>query len=107
MQTGFHHAVHRHKRKNSSTKEGVITRFIDQSAYLMGAITIAVNVPQLISVWTAPSTAGVSLVSWIGFLLGSVFWLIYGLLHREKPIIVINGGLIIIQGLIVFGLALR
>jgi uncharacterized protein with PQ loop repeat len=107
MQTGFHHAVHHHKRKHHTTNQSAITRFIDHSAYLMGAITIAVNVPQLISVWTAPSTAGVSLVSWIGFLLGSVFWLIYGLLHREKPIIVINGGLIIIQGLIVLGLAIR
>lgn len=80
---------------------------MDGSAYLMGAITVAVNIPQLIAVWTKPDITGVSLVSWTGFLLGSLFWLIYGLLHREKPIIVINGGLIIIQALIVFGLILR
>jgi len=73
----------------------------------MGAISVAVNVPQLIAVWTSPSIAGVSLVSWVGFLLGSVFWFAYGLLHHEKPIIVINGGLIVIQGLIVVGLSLR
>lgn len=73
----------------------------------MGAISVAVNIPQLIAIWTSPSIAGVSIISWIGFFLGSLFWLIYGLLHQEKPIIVINGGLLIVQGLIVLGLALR
>lgn len=73
----------------------------------MGALTIAANVPQLIAIWTSPSTAGVSIASWVGFLTGSVFWLSYGLLHREKPIIVINAGLIVVQGLIVLGLAIR
>jgi len=97
MQTGFHHAFLRKKQ----------LRFIDKSAYFMGAITVIVNIPQLISVWTASSNEGVSLISWIGFSVGSLFWLIYGLLHKEKPIIVINGGLIIVQALIVIGLILR
>lgn len=104
MQTGFHHAFHRHTHTKSA--KGLLG-IIDKSAYLMGAITIAVNVPQLIAVWTSPSVAGVSIISWIGFSLGSLFWLIYGLLHHEKPIIVINGGLIIIQGLIILGLMAR
>ena len=106
MHTGLHHALH-HTHKKSEGKTSNLIRLIDRSAYLMGAVTIAINVPQLITVWTSPSTAGVSIVSWIGFSLGSLFWIIYGLLHHEKPIIVINGGLIIIQVLIVAGLVLR
>lgn len=107
MQTGFHHAFHRHSHLKSSGKTKGVIDLIDRSAYLMGAVSVAVNVPQLIAVWTSPSIAGVSIVSWIGFLTGSIFWLAYGLLHHEKPIIVINGGLLIIQGLIVLGLAVR
>lgn len=108
MQTGFHHAIHRHAHpKHDGTRTKGILKLMDNSAYLMGAVSVAVNVPQLIAVWTSPSIAGVSLVSWLGFLLGSVFWFIYGILHHEKPITVINGGLIIIQGLIVAGLAVR
>lgn len=106
MHTGLHHALNR-IRKNQIEKTSGLIRIIDNSAYLMGAITVAINVPQLISVWTAPNTEGVSLISWIGFSVGSLFWLIYGVLHKEKPIIVINGGLIIVQALIVFGLILR
>ena len=107
MQTGFHHAFHTHHSKKSSGRTKGLVQLIDKSAYLMGAVTVAVNIPQLIAVWTSPSVAGVSIVSWTGFFMGSAFWLIYGLLHHEKPIIVINGGLIIIQGLIVLGLAVR
>lgn len=105
MQTGFHHAIksHRHGKKGAKT----LTDIIDKSAYLMGGITVTVNIPQLISVWTAPDTSGVSLVSWTGFLLGSCFWLLYGLLHAEKPIIAINAMLISVQALIVAGLIIR
>lgn len=80
---------------------------IDKSAYVMGGITVAVNIPQLISVWTSPDITGVSLVSWTGFLLGSCFWLLYGILHKEKPITTINAMLIVVQGLIVAGVILR
>lgn len=38
--------------------------------------------------------SGVCLVAWTGFLTGSFFWLFYGIIHREKPIVVINGSLI-------------
>ncbi len=108
MQTGFHHAIHRHRHPDhKSVRAKGIIKLLDESAYLMGAVSVAVNVPQLIAVWTAPDVAGVSIISWSGFLLGSVFWFAYGILHREKPITVINGGLILVQGLIVLGLAVR
>lgn len=107
MQTGFHHAIHRHRHDTRKAKLTGLAKLIDGSAYLMGMITVAVNVPQLISVWSKPDIGGVSIISWIGFLLGSVFWLCYGLIHKEKPIIVINGMLIAVQGLIVWGLAVR
>lgn len=81
-----------------------MVKLIDRSAYLMGAITVAVNVPQLIAVWTSPDINGVSLVSWTGFFLGSGFWLFYGIIHKEKPIITINSMLLCVQGLIVLGI---
>ncbi len=70
----------------------------------MGVVSVAANLPQLIAVWTRPNISGVSVISWIGFFLGSVFWLAYGLVHKAKPIIVMNGMLIVVQGLVVVGL---
>lgn len=105
MQTGLRYAVRPHPHRKSQAKK--LMRLIDKSAYIMGSITVAVNIPQLISVWTSPDITGVSLISWTGFLLGSCFWLTYGILHREKTITIINAMLIVVQGLIVAGVILR
>lgn|GEM_PF-387219 len=102
MQTGLNHAIHRRRAKKRNAP--LFLQLMDKSAYLMGAVTVAVNLPQLFTIWTTLDVRGVSLISWIGFLLGSFFWLFYGIFHREKPIVIINGSLIIVQGLIVTGL---
>lgn len=105
MQTGMHHAMYRHAHRDK--RKAKLLQLLDKSAYLMGAVTVAVNVPQLITVWTSPDVSGVSLISWTGFFLGSCFWLSYGLLHGEKPIIAVNAALIAVQGLIVLGILRR
>lgn len=104
MHEGLHHVI-KHSRTKGNTSRMI--HLIDRMAYVMGAITVLVNIPQLISVWTAPDTQGVSLISWVGFSLGSLFWISYGVLHKEKPIITINTALIVIQGLIVVGILTR
>lgn len=101
MLTTFRHATRPHAHHKNAPK---IIGAIDDLSYLMGVITVLVNLPQLYAVWTSPTVAGVSIISWFGFFLGSLFWLFYGLLHREKPIIIMNGALLFVQGLIVIGL---
>jgi uncharacterized protein with PQ loop repeat len=64
------------------------------------------NIPQLTTIWIDKHVSGVSVITWIGFLLGSSFWLCYGVVHKEKPIILTNGLYVIIQFFIVLGLFL-
>lgn len=105
MQTGFHHVLHGRRHKNTkSEKAEALAKLFDRYAYVMGGMTVLANVPQLIHVWRESDVSGVSPISWIGFLLGSVFWLFYGHLHKAKALIMINGSLIIVQSLIVFRL---
>lgn len=102
MQTGFHHAYH-------AAHTGKLKKYaktMDHYAFLMGFVAVAVNVPQLVDVYTRKDVSGVSVVSWAGFLLGAVFWLFYGLLHRARTLVVINAMLIVVQSLIVFRLLL-
>ncbi len=103
MQGGFYHAVEK-RRKKSSAK---IVRTLDRFASLMGGITVLVNVPQLVSVGTASNLLGVSRTSRCGFLPVSCCWLIYGILHRAKPIIAVICMLLIVQGAIVTGIFIR
>jgi uncharacterized protein with PQ loop repeat len=69
-------------------------------------ISIAVpimTIPQVLKIWTEKSAAGISVLTWSVYFVGSIFWLTYGIAHREKPIIVMHILLIILNGLIVAG----
>lgn len=104
---GAHHAyrrdVHTHKKKFAKS----LAKFIDSSIYIIGISSVAVNIPQFWTIWVENNTSGVSLISWAGFFIGSIFWFGYGWLHEEMPIMVVNGCLIFIQAGIVLGLILK
>ena len=101
---GAHHAyrrdLHTHKKHTVTT----LTKLIDNSVYVIGLVSVAANVPQLLDIWITKNTSGVSLVSWTGIFIGSIFWFIYGWLHKEKPIMLANGLLLFVQAGIVLGL---
>jgi len=102
---GQHHMSKnkRHRHKKSSN----LISLVDKSIYVFALFAVAANVPQLLNIWVDKNTSGVSIVSWTGFLIASVFWLWYGLLHKEMPIIFINFLLILVQGAIVVGLLIN
>jgi len=105
MSFGHHHATkksHKHTRSQSP-----FLSLVDRSIYLVAILAVAANVPQLLNIWVTRNLNGVSLVSWVGFLIGSFFWLWYGVLHKERPIIFINSLLILVQGGIVLGLLVK
>jgi len=66
-------------------------RILDKVIYLVGLITPAVLMPQLIEVWTTHDVQGLSLITWLGFTIINLIWLLYGIVHREGPIIISNG----------------
>ena len=63
------------------------------------------GVPQVIDVLYG-NINDVSLFSWLGFLIFSLLFFIYGLIHKIKPMIITNLLYAIIDGLVVFGLML-
>lgn len=103
---GHYHTRKRKLNKHKSSPNYLVT-FIDKSIYVIALFAIAANIPQLLNIWIAKNTAGVSIISWVGFLIGSFFWLYYGVLHKETPIIFINFLLILVQGGIVLGLLIN
>lgn len=103
---GPHHAYRKKIRSRSNRNFSRLSALLDDSIYVIGAFALLANIPQLWNIWVKKQTAGVSVISWIGFFVGSLFWLGYGILHKEKPIIVINFVLIFIQAGVVLGLLL-
>lgn len=101
---GPHHAYRRDLHTHKKSPSFRLITLVDKCIYGIGLIAVLANMPQLWNIWVVKNSAGVSLISWTGFLVGSLFWFCYGLLHKEKPIMVINAFLIVVQGGIVLGL---
>ena len=63
-----------------------------------------ITLPQLFDIYTKKNVAGVSPITWIAYVFTATIWFAYGIIHRER-VIVINGALgIILASLISFGI---
>ena len=111
MHIAYHHALKRSKQakqKRLAFGRGFdLKNIMDKLVYVTALFGVCANIPQLTKIWIDKTVTGVSIITWFGFLLGSLFWLCYGIIHREKPIIVTNGLYVGVQFFIVLGLLLQ
>ena len=74
--------------------------------YCVGTVAPLALLPQVSRVYLYKDVTGLSIVTWI--LLGSInfLWAVYGTLHHERPIMIANTGMCILNFAIVFGILL-
>jgi len=94
---GLHHY---HKRKGEIHP---LTTFVDKIIYFAGVLGPIMTLPQLLKIYMAKSAAGVSALSWFSYTIIAMVWLIYGIIHKEKPIIITYSLWIIMDGAIAVG----
>lgn len=104
MSLGMHH--HRKRKRPTVRPEQKLNTVIDSAVYVMTGIALLANIPQLVNIWGYGKTEGVSVITWSGFALGSLFWLWYGLIHKEMPIVVTNIAAFLIQVSVVVGIVI-
>ncbi len=108
--SGQHHFHLRKKKKNKTQEQfpykSKFKNFIDRVIYPVALLGPIVTVPQFLDVWTSKDASGLSLLTWSSWVVISVFWLIYGMLHKESPIIFANILWILVQGGTVLGILL-
>ena len=46
-------------------------------------LIMLMTVPQVVTVWTGPAVSGVSLVTWLSYLVSAFLWLYYGIRKRD------------------------
>ena len=71
--------------------------------YGVGILAPLFILPQAVQILVYNNSAGVSFITW--FLLGIVafLWIIYGVIHKEKPIIITNVLFCILNFVVAFG----
>lgn len=101
---------HYHKRKRESLKlepfpsNKKAIRIVDKAVYILGTIAVLMTIPQVLKIWVEQNPAGVSLLTWSTYLFSTSFWILYGILHKAKPIIFVYSFAFILNVLIVAGL---
>lgn len=104
---GLHH---HHKKKRGIKRMFHFSRkwkkSIDRFAYAGGVAAPILTIPQLLEIWIGQSAAGVSLFTWGSYLILSIYWTAYGIIHRYKPIIVMYASQASIQIFIILGILL-
>jgi len=100
---------HLHKRKRIYKKFEIyphpkkLKRIMDKLIYLIAILTPLMTLPQVYKIWIERNPVGVSALTWSSYLLAACFWLSYGILHKEKPIILVNVLMIILEIIIIIG----
>jgi uncharacterized protein with PQ loop repeat len=77
-------------------------KILDKLIYPIGLIAPIMTIPQVLEVWSNKS-GGVAVCTWAGYMFVSFFWILYGLHHKEKPIVLINFLMFVLDAFIVYG----
>src|SRR5437660_10827154 len=67
----------------------------------LSVFTMLMTVPQVLTVWIGRDAAGVSLVSWLSYLLAACLWFVYGVQKRDKTIYLACVGWVVLDAAIV------
>lgn len=96
--------VRKKEALRSKKKSPKVTKLFDTFIIATSVVTPILTLPQVWQIWSQHRAQDVSLTTWGAYLGGSLVWLIYGLLHKEKPMIISYGLLIIVNAAIVLGI---
>ncbi len=77
-----HSKIH-HKEEQTSYKN-----FLDKLTFVAGVIGPFTVLPQIYSIFHTHSAEGVSLLTWLLIFVVTFPWILYGIAHKDKSIIV-------------------
>jgi uncharacterized protein with PQ loop repeat len=69
----------------------------------LSVFTMLMTVPQVLTIWVGRDAAGVSLVSWLSYLLSACLWFVYGLQKGDKTIYLACVGWVVLDAAVVVG----
>jgi uncharacterized protein with PQ loop repeat len=76
---------------------------VDRLTYVAAILEPLITLPQVYQIFHQRTAAGVSLTSWIGYEALTLVWLWYGIVHKERVIIVYQGLFALFQIAIIVG----
>jgi len=81
-------------------------QFLDYLVYTASFVGPLMTIPQIIDVWVKKDPT-INITTWVSWIFIATIWLAYGIVHKEKPIIVSNVLWITVEALVVIGTLLH
>lgn len=85
---GMRHKYERQQGLKKQQQKSPYIVFLDKLTFVVGVIGPFTVLPQIYSIFSTKSAAGVSLATWLLIFIVTFPWILYGLAHKEKSIIV-------------------
>jgi uncharacterized protein with PQ loop repeat len=60
---------------------------LDRLVFAAGIVGPVLTFPQIVLIYGSHDASGISAVSWFGWAALNVVWILYGLAHKEPPIV--------------------
>lgn len=62
--------------------------FLDKLILVVAVAAPILTLPQVYKIWVEQTVIGVSLTTWASYFVFTIIWLMYGFVHKDKPILV-------------------
>ena len=99
----FHKRQRIHQKHEPYPHPDKWKKLMDKLIYIVGVIGPVMTIPQIFKIWIHKNASGVSAASWTAYLICSIFWVIYGKMHKEKPVIITYSIWIVLDIFIIIG----
>jgi uncharacterized protein with PQ loop repeat len=63
-------------------------RFLDKFLLVVASVAPLFAIPQIWRILSTESAAGVSPITWGAYAFFNIPWIVYGIVHKERPIII-------------------
>ena len=101
----YHRLKHQKTRRALVVKKQAKPLFVDRLTYIVALVEPAITIPQLYLIFHDKTAEGIALSSWVGYQVFTLIWLWYGIVHKEKVIILYQFSWLVLQtGVIIGGL---
>ena len=109
MKSGLYHLYKRKRKyqkleKYPNPKKWI--KFLDDIVLIAAIIGPLIIIPQITKIFLLKDATGVSILTWSIFALISIPWIIYGVVHKEKSIIIMNVMFLIFESIVILGVLL-
>lgn len=76
---------------------------VDVTVYVVSIVSPILTIPQIVDIYVGKDASGVSALTWGAYTLFSLPWVFYGILHKEKVLVINNVLWFIANGLVFVG----